>query len=809
MNGEDFKQKISAFLSKLRARPIWQLALGSMLIFFITIILLHQTLRFITFMEWPSDLPSKQELSKIQNPIASELYAAEGELIGKYFVQNRSHLESDDINDHFKHALIATEDRRFYEHSGVDTRSLFRVFFKTILFQRESSGGGSTITQQLVKNLYPRKRYKLLSTLMNKYREMAIARDLESLYTKDDIIALYANTVSFGEQAFGLTTAANRFFNKQPKELLIEEAATLVGILKATSYYSPRNYPERAKQRRNLVLDLMLKNEYITEDVAINLKSLPLNLNYQSKTERIELARYFKEYVRKEFNEWSLSVSKSDGSKYDIEKDGLKIYSSLDYDLQIAAEKIMQSNMSSLQERFLKSWEGGKIFGPNSKIIDDGIFADFEYKSLRKKGLSNKEAIDKMATHKMREFWSWDGYNEKSRTRIDSIKHYLGLLHTGILATNPNDGQIKIWVGGNDYSEFQWDNITAPRQVGSTFKPIVYLTALEKGIKPCDYYENELRSYSDYDDWTPKNSNGIYGGYTSVKGGLTNSINTVSVQLLFEAGIDQVVNRAKELGIESQLSAVPSIVLGTSDISLLEMVRAYGTFASGGYQVPLHSIIKIEDLKGDVIFEKENETTDRIQIINEDVIFQLDEMLKNVTQKGTAARLYDWFDIPFEVGGKTGTTQNQSDGWFIGYTSDLVIGSWVGAQDRRIHFRNLSTGSGGRTALPMVGALFEYAHETGKITHHRDFKQITSCPDTLSEREYAYMQRRSKYYDDPFDAPKNIFDLIFGKKKNSRDRSLRQRQLSEKRQRIKEYEKAIKEWERKLQELKREIDKQN
>ena len=809
MIGENHKRKIKDFVNKLRERPIWQLVLGSILFFFIALILLHQTLRFITFMEWPSNLPSKQELAKIQNPIASELYASQGELIGKYYVQNRSHLKEEDINDHFKHALIATEDRRFYKHKGVDTRSLFRVFFKTILFQRESSGGGSTITQQLVKNLYPRKRFTVFSTIMNKYREMAIARDLESIYTKDDIIALYANTVSFGEQAFGLTTAAKRFFNKEPADLLLEEAATLVGILKATSYYSPRNYPERARQRRNLVLDLLSKNEYISKDISSSLKSLPLNLNYQSKTERIELARYFKEYVRKEFKTWSMSVSKSDGSKYDIEKDGLKIYTSLDYDLQIAAEKIMQSHMSSLQDRFLKSWEGGKLFGPNSKIIDDGIFADAEYKSLRKKGLSNNEAIDKMATHKMREFWTWGGYNEKSRTRIDSIKHYLTLLHTGILATNPNTGHIKLWVGGNDYSEFQWDNITAPRQVGSTFKPIVYLTALENGIVPCQYYENELRSYADYDDWTPKNSNGLYGGYTSMKGGLTNSVNTVSVQLLFEAGIEKVVQRAKDLGIESELSAVPSIVLGTSDISLLEMVRAYGTFASGGYQEPLHSIIKIEDLTGNVIYENETQPVTRRQTIHEDIVLQLDEMLKNVTQNGTASRLYDWFDIPFEVAGKTGTTQKQSDGWFIGYTSDLVIGAWVGAQDRRIHFRNLSTGSGGRTALPMVGALFEYAHETGKINPQAEFNQITTCPDTLSEREYAYMQQRSRYQDDTFDTPKNIFDLIFGKKKKSRDRSLRSRQLNEKRKRIREYEQAIKEWERKLEQLKREINRNN
>jgi len=803
------RYKLSSWWAYVKKRPIWQLVISAILLLLFAGVILHQTLRFITFMEWPGDLPSNQELAQIQNPIASELYASEGELIGKYFVQNRSHLTIEDINDHFKQALIATEDRRFYKHDGVDTKSLLRVFFKTILFQKESSGGGSTISQQLVKNLYPRKRYAVFSTIFNKYREMAIAREIESIYSKDEIIALYANTVSFGEQAFGLTTAAKRFFNKEPSDLLLEESATLVGILKATSYYSPSNYPTRAKQRRNLVLNLMAETEFISQEVSTNLKQLPLTLNYHSKTERIELARYFKEHVRKEFRDWSLTVSKPDGSKYDIEKDGLKIYTSLDYDLQIAAEKIMQSHMSALQERFLKSWEGGNLFGSNSTIIDDGIFADVKYKSYREQGLSNKDAIDQMTKHKMRTFWAWNGYEEKSQTRIDSIKHYLSLLHTGILATNPNNGQIKIWVGGNDFSEFQWDNIIAPRQVGSTFKPIVYLTALENGIEPCQYFENELRSYADYDDWTPKNSNANYGGYTSVNGGLTNSINTISVQLLFETGIKKVVQRAKELGIQSKLSEVPSIVLGTSDISLYEMVRAYGVFASGGYQEPLHSIIKIEDAAGQVIYEEESQSETRIQSIDDEIVSQLNEMMTNVTQRGTASRIHEWFDIPFDLAGKTGTTQKQSDGWFIGYTSDLVIGSWVGAQDRRIHFKNLATGSGGRTALPMVGALFEYAHESGKIKPAFDIDQLITCPDTLSEREYAYMQRRSGYGDDPFDEPGNIFELFFGKRKKIDKHSERSRQLSTKRKRIREYEQAIKEWERKLEELKRDMYKKN
>lgn len=758
-------------------------------------------------MEWIDELPSKLELKDIQNPIASELYTLDEKLIGKYYLENRSDLKFTDVNEYFKNALIATEDKRFYSHNGVDNRSLLRVFFKSILFQQESSGGGSTITQQLVKNLYPRKRYSICSTICNKYREMAIAKRLESMYTKNDILLLYANTVSFGEQAFGLATAAKRFFNKKPNELLIEEAATLVGILKATTYYSPRNYPDRAKVRRNVVLKQMLRNEYLKHDVFLQLKELPMVLDYQSPSDRIELARYFKQQVKKEFEEWSLGVSKEDGSKYDIETDGLTIVSTLDYDMQIAAEQIMQSHMSRLQQLFLKSWEGASLFGKNSKIIDDGILADSEYKTHRKAGLTNKEAIAKLAEHKMRQFWSWNGYQTDSKTRIDSIKHYLSLLHTGILVAEPKSGAIKTWVGGNDFGEFQWDNVIAPRQVGSTFKPIVYLAALEKGIEPCQYFENELRSYTDYDDWTPRNANSVYGGYASVKGALTHSINTVSVQLLFEAGIPNVVNLAEDLGIASPLAEVPSLVLGTSDISLYEMLTAYSSLANNGQKTNLISIDKIINRNGEILFDRSHstDTTQQMLTVSKENIQRLNTMMQNVTQEGTGQRLYTNFDINFPVSGKTGTTQNQSDGWFIGFTKELVIGAWVGAQDRRIHFRDLRTGSGARTALPLVGALFEYASNAGMIhSNSIEQEQVFNCIDTISNYEYARLQRRKSYEDD---IAENIFDLLFNRKK-IRNRSNRKSTINRDRQRrIREYENAIREWEKKLKALRKELDK--
>lgn len=463
--------------------------------------------------------------------------------------------------------------------------------------------------------------------------------------------------------------------------------------------------------------------------------------------------------------------------------------------------------MSKLQSLFLKSWETGSLFGKSSKIIDDGIFADPEYIGLRKSGLSNKESIAKLAEHKMRKFWSWDGYQTGSKTRIDSIKHYLSLLHAGILVAEPATGAIKTWVGGNDFGEFQWDNVTAPRQVGSTFKPIVYLTALEKGIDPCQYFENELRSYSDYEDWTPRNANAVYGGYASVNGALTHSINTVSVQLLFEAGIPNVVNLAKDLGIQSPLAEVPSLVLGTSDISLIDMVTAYSTLANDGQKTTLHSIKKIINRNGDVLYDNRisSDTLSTLQSVSKENIKKLNIMMQNVTLEGTGQRLYTNFDIDFPISGKTGTTQNQSDGWFIGYTKDLVIGAWVGAQDRRIHFRNLRTGSGGRTALPLVGALFEYANNAGMIRPISfDEEQQFNCADTISEIEYARLQRRRSYDDD---IAENIFDLIFNRKKLRKRRNRRSIRNKDKERRIREYESAIKEWERKLKALRKELEK--
>jgi len=723
---------------------IKRIALAILLTPILLILLLFLLVRF----QIVTDLPSKADILAIENPEASELYSNDESLIAKYFIENRTNLEFGGLNPFFVNALIATEDVRFREHSGVDFRSLMRVFFKSILLRDKSSGGGSTLTQQVVKNVFPRERFKMFSSVFNKFREMIIAQKMEKIYTKDEILLLYVNTVSFGERAFGLETASKRFFNKPSKELLLEEAATLVGILKAPSYYSPRRNSERARLRRNVVLSQMAKYELLAESTKEQLSNLPLELDYQKSVQKNEFARYFKNQVRKEFEELSKSMSKADGSKYDIYKDGLKVYTSLDLDLQLAAEKNMQKHMHQLQNQFDKSWESGKKFGKGTKIIDEHITRNPLYKSFKKNGASNKDALTEFTTPEERDFWTWKGYETKNGTRIDSIKHYLGLLHTGVLAVEPSTGFVKVWVGGNDYSRFQYDRITEPRQVGSTFKPIVYLTALENGGEACNVYPNELRTYSSYKDWTPKNSSGEYGGELTMVQALINSVNTVSVQVLFEAGIPSIVTQAKKMGIENELAAVPSLVLGTSDISLYEMVKVYSCLANEGRRPEIRSIVKIETANGELIYEADIDL-EMEEVAEAENVKELNNILHQVNVSGTGRRMYNVYDISKPISGKTGTTQNQSDGWYIGYTPDLVIGAWVGTEDRRVHFRNLSMGAGSNTALPMVGALFEYA----------DYQNMLAINDyaELGDLEACLYGPRPEEDDDLLDAIEDIF----------------------------------------------------
>lgn len=700
------------------------------------------------------NIPTNSMLSEIKNPVASTMYAENGKVIGKIYKENRGNLKYNDIPPHLIQALIATEDARFYNHSGIDYKSMARVLFKTVLMQKRSSGGGSTLHQQLAKNMYPRERYRCFSLIINKMREMIIARKLDKLYSDEELVLLYLNTIPFGEKAFGLHTAAQRFFNKLPQQLNLEESAVLVGLLKATSYYNPRNHPERAKQRRNIVLKQMLRYGYITTEEAEIAKNKPLKLDYQPLASLIGLGKYFQQHVKSEFEQWAKKNPKSDGTTYNIYTDGLKIYTSLDYRMQAVAEAAMMHHMKSLQKAFLKSWKNNHLYGKNQYILTEAIKKSPAYKNSTHSSHANK--IKQLKKKKIQTYWTWDGVVKDSLSTIDSIKNVLHQLHCGVLALDPNSGYIKTYVGGIDFDYFPWDQIQSPRQVGSTFKPVVYLTGFRKGAEPCSYFPNELRTYTDLKDWTPKNANNKYGGYLSASEALTHSVNTVSVQMLFKAGIPSVLETAKDMGITSKIPEVPSIVLGTADISLLEIVKAYGYLANGGNTLDAKCITKIVDASGNILFEYEPfPPKEEIEI--DSAILKLNTILAKVTERGTATRLYSQFDIPFNVMGKTGTTQNQSDGWFVSYTSDLVIGSWVGTSDRRIHFKNLYTGSGGRSALPLVGAIWEHKG----ATNYRPSKSITCdlefCIDSLTNEQFALLG----------DNPENRYDKILGKPSES------------------------------------------
>ncbi len=717
-------------------KTIHRLILLGVLLPFLFVLTLFLLVRF----QVVTDLPTFEDIRSIDNPESSELYAEDDVLIAKYFVENRTNITAKDLNENFVKALLATEDVRFMQHSGIDYRSLMRVLVKTILLQKSSSGGGSTLTQQVVKNVFPRKRHRFLSGPINKLKEMITAKKMEKVYGKQEILLLYANTVSFGERAFGLETAAKRFFNKPSKDLALEEAATLVGMLKATSYYSPRNHPERAAGRRNVVLSQMVKYGYLTEEEKEEVAVKEVVLDYQPSIKKNEFARYFRNQIEKEFNQWAEDKTKDDGTPYDLYRDGLKIYSSLDLDLQLAAEKSMGKHMDQLQEQFDKSWSSGGMFGKDTKIIDEYLKRHPLWKRLKAEGLSNKEILEFFTSPSERNFWTWDGYEKRKGTRIDSIKHYLGLLHTAVLAVDPSTGFIKTWVGGNDYGKFQYDHIKERRQVGSTFKPIVYLSALEKGIDHCKKYPNELRTYTSYKDWTPKNADGKYGGELTMMEALMGSVNTVSVQVLFEAGIPEVVNQAKKMGIEGPLAEVPSIVLGTSDVSLYEMVNAYSCLASGGFKPDITGIRRIENREGKILYEARPHI-EREQVAEPEAIDKLNKILHQVNLSGTGRRLYNTHSISKPISGKTGTTQNQSDGWYIGYTPDLVVGAWVGTEDRRVHFRNLRTGAGSNTALPLVGSLFEFADFKGSIGENTfaEAEILSSCDTKELDEELMEM----------------------------------------------------------------------
>ncbi len=645
-------------------------------------------------------LPKKEELLTIKNPTASEVYSADSVLLGRYFLQERSNILFANIPTHVVDAILVTEDVRFYNHDGIDVRSLGRVLIKSILFQQKSSGGGSTITQQLAKNLYPRKDYVLLSLLTNKIREMIIASRLEAVYNKNEILTLYLNTVPFGEETFGLEAASQRFFSIPARELTIDQGALLVGMLKATH---PRIYPRKALDRRNVVLNQLSKYKNIPKKLSDSLKSLPIELKYNKITHHTGLAPYFREYLRIELLKWCEEYNQHHEQPINLYTDGLRIYTTIDSRLQQYGEEAMKRQMMATQKIFLNHWSKSDPWNHFPGMINDLVIRSERYQNLKKQGLAHADILAKMNKAIVMNVFTWEGEREVLMSPVDSIKHYLKFLIAGLLAMDPKQGAVRVWVGGINHHYFQFDHIrsSTKRQVGSIFKPIVYASALEQGIKPCSFISAEKTTYTNMEDWAPENTEDNYRLKYSMAGALAYSVNTVAVKMLEKAGIQNTLRVAQRMGITSPLKPVPSLALGTAEISMLEMVTAYTCFAKQGRIVKPFLLTSILSHEGELLEVFKPASSHRaISAESAELVLH---MLRRAVNEGTSSSLRSRFKLPNDIAGKTGTTQSNTDGWFIGITPHLVVGAWVGADDPRIRFRSTALGQGARTALPIVG----------------------------------------------------------------------------------------------------------
>ena len=703
---KDAKIKVVNWIKKAYERK-W-VRWASILVGFVLVIFLG--LYISIYLGFFGVIPSKEQLSHIRQEAATEVFDANEELIGKYFIYDRQPLAYEDFPKHLIEALVATEDVRFYEHDGIDNISLARVFFKTILLQDESSGGGSTITLQLAKNLYGRKNYPVASIVINKLRESIIARRIEELYNKKEILTLYLNTVPFPDNTYGVESASQKFFNKPAIDLTLEESAVLVGTLKANNYYNPRLNPNRCQERRNVVLDQMFKYDYISQDTLNVLSKESIKLKYRSFSHDVGLAPYFREQVKKELAHLLDSIKGPDGKTYDLYKDGLQVYTTLDASMQKLAEEAMKEHLTVLQADFEKAYGKYAPWEKNTRIINASIKSLEIYKSYKEAGLKDQQIEDSLNKKRKVELFRWQGDTIMKLSVKDSLQHFLKFLNTGMLSIDPATGAVKTYIGGIDYRYFKYDHISqSERQIGSTFKPFVYTAAIEHGMKPCTYFPVRAVTYTNYDDWTPKNSGSDeedqFLNY-SLEKALSNSVNTIAVKVLDEVGISNVVSMVEELGISKELPHQPSLALGVAEISLKEVTGAYASYVNHGKPVRPYCIKQIKDRHGNILFSV-NPDTKRKPVFNAYTQQVLLEMMKSTVNSGTASRIRYKYKLRNDIAGKTGTTQDNKDGWFVGVTPKLVTVTWVGNDNHSIGFNSTWLGQGANSALPIFAKFYQ------------------------------------------------------------------------------------------------------
>ena len=673
------------------------------------------------------ELPNIAQIANPDTKLATEIITEDGETLGTFFRENRTAATLDELSPWLGKALVSTEDERFYSHSGVDAKALARA-----VVYLGSKGGGSTITQQLAKMQYNEPARNLVERIGQKLGEWIIAVQLERLYTKDEIIALYLNQLDFLYQAVGINSAARVYFNKKPIDLTIEEAAVFIAMAKNPSLYNPKRYPERTKQRRDQVFVQMVKNGMLTVAEKDSLQQIPLQLEFRPQSHTAGLAPYFREYLRGYMKEWIKDYEKRTGRELDLYSGGLKIYTTINAEMQQNAEEAVQEHLGNFQRVFDIIKEDRK-YGPFyfdedpagnvKRIVDRAMKNTQRYRGMKRRGAS-QDSIQKVFTTPIpMTLFTWNGDKDTVLSPRDSIMYYKGLYQVGMMSVEPQSGHVKAWVGGNDYQYFKYDHVKqGKRQVGSTFKPFVYASAiLEKNYSPCLQVPNakiciEKGEFGLLEDWCPSNSDGKYGGTKSLKHALANSMNTVTTFLMKQVGPRPVINLARRMGISGHIPEVPSIALGTVDLSVYEMVGSYTTFANKGRYVQPIMVTRIEDKNGVVL---EEFTPEMRQVMSDRDAYVILKLLMGVTEDGTGIRLRHDLGKNFyrnnivtgypykftnEIAGKTGTTQNNSDGWFMGAVPNLITGVWTGCEDRAAHMGGgfgTYYGQGATAALPI------------------------------------------------------------------------------------------------------------
>lgn len=677
--------------------------------------------------EWFGDMPTFEELENPSTNLATEIISADGKVLGTYYIENRSNVSYSELSPHLVEALLAIEDIRFYEHSGIDQRALLRVVFG--LATGSDKGGGSTLTQQLAKNLFP--RGENLSTpqlVIRKFQEWVTATKLEYNYSKDEIIAMYLNTVFFGHNAYGIKKASETFFNLEPKDLNIEQAALMAGVVNAPSRFSPIRNPERALQRRNLVISQMATYGFITPEERDSISQIPIDMsNFGVLDHNTGQATYLREHLRMALTEWSKTRTKADGSNYNIYKDGLKIYTTIDSRMQRYAEEAVREHLAlDLQPAFDRHWKGytNAPFSLEKEEVESLMELSMKrserYRKMRNAGISMDSIKRNFKTPTEMTVFSWDGPIDTVMTPMDSMRYYKSFLQSSLMSVETRTGHVKAYVGGIDYKFFKYDHVTqARRQVGSTFKPFLYTLAMQEGeYTPCTTVPNISYSIEMPDGkfWEPRDAGkSMFGEEVTLKWALAHSNNRISTYLMKRFGPEAVIEMARRMGVTSDIPAVPSICLGVCDISLYEMVGAMNTFANQGVYIKPMFITKIEDKNGNVI---EYFDTEEVEAMDKVTAYKMIELMKGVVQSGTGVRLKYKYGLRNPIAGKTGTTQNQSDGWFMGITPDLTTGIWTGAEDRAVHFRTIGLGQGSNMALPVWAIYMQkvYADNTLDIS---------------------------------------------------------------------------------------------